>query len=53
MFIHGMFIQEDAVKQLQALQNVIQASMNELDGINPAYEDKVREEKEITMGYVY
>lgn len=41
---------EDAVKQLQALQNVIQASMNELDGINPAYEDKVREEKEITMG---
>lgn len=46
-------MQEDAVRQLQILQNEIQDSMNELEEINPLYENQVMKEKEITKGYVY
>ncbi|POO01413.1 Structural maintenance of chromosomes protein [Trema orientale] len=41
---------EDAVRQLQILQNEIQDSMNELEEINPLYENQVINEKEITKG---
>lgn len=47
------FTQEDAVRQLQILQKEIQDSMDELDKINPFYENQVVKEKEITKGYVY
>lgn len=46
------FAQEDAVRQLQILQKEIEDSMDELDKINPLYENQVLNEKEITKGYV-
>ncbi|KAL5555241.1 hypothetical protein UlMin_037477, partial [Ulmus minor] len=41
---------EDAMRQLQILQTEIQESMDELEKINPLYEDQVMKEKEITKG---
>lgn len=46
-------LQGDAVRQLQTLQKEIQDSMDELEKMNPLYEDQVMKEKEITKGYVY
>ncbi|ONI01634.1 hypothetical protein PRUPE_6G149900 [Prunus persica] len=40
----------DAVRQLQTLQKEIQDSMDELEKMNPLYEDQVMKEKEITKG---
>ncbi|CAB4313569.1 unnamed protein product [Prunus armeniaca] len=43
-------LQGDAVRQLQTLQKEIQDSMDELEKMNPLYEDQVMKEKEITKG---
>lgn len=51
--VHIISTQEDAVRQLQVLQSEIQDSMNELEEINPLYENQVEKEKEITKEYVY
>ncbi|KAH7561344.1 hypothetical protein JRO89_XS10G0214200 [Xanthoceras sorbifolium] len=49
--IYGnMQAKEDAAKQLNLLQKEIQDSMEELDKINPLYENQVIKEKEITKG---
>ncbi|KAF4374153.1 hypothetical protein G4B88_020545 [Cannabis sativa] len=40
----------DAVRQLQLLQNEIQDSMNELEEISPLYDSQIMKEKEITKG---
>ncbi|KAG5566426.1 hypothetical protein RHGRI_002113 [Rhododendron griersonianum] len=44
---------DDAVKQLEILQKEIQDSQEELNKIRPLYNNQVREEEDITRGYVY
>ena len=46
-----MFFQEDAVRQLEILEEEIQESMDELDKISPNYANQVMEEKDVTKRY--
>lgn len=50
---HAFLLQDDAVKQLEILQKEIQDSQEELNKIRPLYNNQVREEEDITRGYVY
>lgn len=41
------------MRQLETLEREIKDSMVELDKIHPFYEEQVKQEKEITKGYVW